>query len=82
VSNRRGSNTGERYWEEEGIAGRGMTGGSGLSERGRGVGLGRLGAGWAGWSPGVGPVGLLASSFIIFSSAFLFSFILNFCFEF
>jgi hypothetical protein len=34
-------------------------------ERG-GVGLGRLGAGWAGWSPGVGPVGLLASSFIFF----------------
>jgi hypothetical protein len=54
-----------------------MTGGSGLSERERGgVGLGRLGAGWAGWSPGVGPVGLLASSFYFFSSAFLFSFIL------
>jgi hypothetical protein len=44
-------------------------------------GLGRLGAIWAGWSPGCGPVGLLASFFYFF---FLlsFSFVLNFCLEF
>jgi hypothetical protein len=45
-------------------------------------GLGRLGAGWADWLPGCGLVGLLASSFILFSSVFLFSFVPKFCFEF
>jgi hypothetical protein len=59
-----------------------MTGGSGLSERERGgVGLGRLGAGWAGWSPGVGPVGLLAS-FNFFFFCFPFLFYSDFYFEF
>jgi hypothetical protein len=56
-----------------------MTGGSGLSERERGE-LGWVSSGqiWAGWSPGVGPVGLLTSLFFLPS----FSFVLNFCFEF
>jgi hypothetical protein len=53
-----------------------MTGGSGLSERERGE-LGWVGSGqiWAGWSPGVGPVGLLTSlfsAFLFFCSEFLF----------
>jgi hypothetical protein len=34
--------------------------------------VGSARAGWAGWSPGVGPVGLLASFFYFFPSAFLF----------
>jgi hypothetical protein len=54
-----------------------MTGGAGQSVRGGGgVGLGRFGGELGRLAPGVGPVGLLASSLLFFSSAFLFSFIL------
>jgi hypothetical protein len=45
-------------------------------------GLGRLGAVWAGWPPGCGPVGLLASFLLFFFLLLFFSFVLNFCFEF
>jgi hypothetical protein len=43
--------------------------------------LGWLGAVWAGWLPGCGPSGLLASFFYFFPSAFFF-FCSDFCFEF
>jgi hypothetical protein len=57
-----------------------MIGRTRLSERGgERVGLGRLGAGWADWLPGFGPVGLLTSFFFLLLS---FSFILDFCLEF
>jgi hypothetical protein len=43
---------------------------------GRRSGLGCSGAVWAGWLPGRGPSGLLASFFYFFSSAFFFYFVL------
>jgi hypothetical protein len=50
-----------------------MIGGAWLSKREREKsGLGWLGAGWADWLPGCSPVGLLASFFYFFPSAFLF----------
>jgi hypothetical protein len=63
-----GSNTGERYWEGEGILGRGMIGGTGRSVRERE----REGVTGLGWLPGCGPSGLLASFFYFFLSVILF----------
>jgi hypothetical protein len=63
-----GSNAGERYWEGErgGVTGV-MTGGAGRSVREGGItGLGWFGGKLGRLAPGVGPVGLPASSFYFF----------------
>jgi hypothetical protein len=52
-----------------------------VGEREGRAGLGRLEAVWAGWLPGHGPSGLLASFFYFFL-LFSFSFCSDFCLEF
>jgi hypothetical protein len=74
ASKRQGSNAGERYWEGEGIAGRGMIGGAGRSvrERGKGVGLvwGRAGPAGSRVRPRWAAGSLLLYFFFLFSFSF------------
>jgi hypothetical protein len=56
--------------------------GRAVGERERGIGVGLVRGKLGRLAPGVGPVGLLASSFYFYFSSAFFSLFLNFCFEF
>jgi hypothetical protein len=67
-----GSNAGERYWEGEGISGRGMTGGTGRSVREREGG----GGNWVGLASRVRPKWAASIFLLFFSFCYPFSFVL------